>query len=212
MTIQAWAFASVAALGILLGWLASWRRWRMVVVVTRPAAMASLGGAVLWLPGLDRGVVAAVALGLGCNAVGDALLAMPSHRFAAGSTAFLAARCSYSAAFVLMGIDAGRALLVLIVSGFALMTLGRVLLGQVRRLRPRLAVGAMTFMAVSACSIALGVGTGRPLIGLAVVTLSLADLFLGWNRFVRALSGGHGTIHVVAHGAQVMLAAALVSW
>jgi hypothetical protein len=70
--------------------------------------------------------------------------------------------------------------------------------------------GAIAYMLVTAGVVGLGVATSDPTAGLAVVVLALSDVLLGWNRFVRALSGGHGSIHVVAHTAQALLVMSLV--
>lgn len=209
MTGQAWAFAAAAVALSLISWPASWRGWSVMVLVARPASTAALVGMLLWLPGVDATVAAVLVVGLGCAAVGDVALAMPGHRWVAGAAALFVARGVYSAALVVIGVELGGALLVLIVAAFTMMTVGRVILVQVHRLRPALLTGAVAFMSVSACSVALGVATGQPLIGLGVVTLALGDVLLGWNWFVRSLAGGHGVIHVVSHAGQLMVVTAM---
>lgn len=211
MTTPAWAFLILAGVLANLGWLASWRRWRPVVVVARPAAMACLAGVALWLLEVDPAAQALFTAGVLTGGVGDLLLALPRHYFATGSGCFLVSRILYGLGFVSMGVDPGAVVLVLIVAGFSLLTVGRILMGQIRRLRPRLVVGTALYMLVAACSVALGVGTGDPTAGFAVVTLALSDVLLGWNRFVRALAGGHGSIHIVAHTAQMVVVLSLLT-
>ena len=211
MTSQAWVFLISAGVLAGLGWLASWQTWRPVVMVARPAAMGGLIGVALWLLDVDRTAQTFVIAGLAVNALGDLLLAMPRHYFASGSACFLAARVFYSMAFVALGVDAGAFVLVLIVAGFTLLTVGRILMGQIRRLRPGLVAGTAAYMAAAASTVALGVATGDPTAGFGAVTLALSDVLLGWHRFVRALAGGHGSIHIVAHVAQAILVLALVT-
>jgi phosphoglycerol transferase MdoB-like AlkP superfamily enzyme len=210
MTAPAWCFLVVAGLLAGTGWLASWRRWRVVVVIARPAAMASLAGVAMWMLDVDPAARAFVTAGVILGGVGDLLLALPRHYFASGSSLFMAARVLYGAGFVAQGVDYGAAVLVLTVALFSLLTVGRILMGQIRRLRPGMVPGAIAYMLVTAGVVGLGVATSDPTAGLAVVVLALSDVLLGWNRFVRALSGGHGSIHVVAHTAQALLVMSLV--
>jgi len=173
--------------------------------------MGALIGVALWLLEVDRTAQTLVIAGLAANATGDLLLALPRHYFASGSACFLIARAFYGAAFVALGIDVGAFVLVLIVAGFTLLTVGRILMGQIRRLRPGLVLGTAAYMVAAGSTVALGVATGDPTAGFGAVTLAMSDVLLGWNRFVRALAGGHGSIHIVAHGAQAILVLALVS-
>ena len=211
MTATAWLFLAAASALAAIGWIASWRRWRPIVVIGRPAAMACLAGTGLWLLDVDRAPQAFFVAGVLVGGVGDLLLALPRHYFATGSVFFMIARLLYGAGFVSSGVDAGATALVLIVAVFIMLTVGRILLGQVRRLRPRLFLGTGGYMLVTALVVALGVGSGNPTAGLGVVLLALADVLLGWNRFVRALAGGHGSIHVVAHFAQAVIVLSLLS-
>ena len=211
MTTQAWIFLGLTTALSGIGWLASWRRWRSLVVAARPGAMLSLAAVALWLLDVERGPQALMVAALFMSALGDLLLAVPRHYFATGSAFFLGARVLYGASFVVSGFDSGAAALVLVVTGFTQLTVGRILLGQIRRLRPGLVAGTGAYMLVSGSVVALGVATGNPTAGLGVVTLALADVLLGWNRFVRALAGGHGSIHVVAHAGQAVLVLSLLS-
>ena len=211
MTTPAWLFL-LAAEGLAgIGWLASWRRWRLVVVVARPGAMVCLAGVVLWLLDVDPDVQVLFVIGVISSGVGDLLLALPRHYFASGAAWFLVGRVLYGLGFLRTGVDGGVALLVLIVAGFSLLTVGRILLGQIRRLRPGLFIGTSLYMVVAATTVALAVATGNATAGCGAVALALADLLLGWNRFVRALAGGHGSIHVFAQTAQVVVVMSLLS-
>lgn len=210
MTTPAWCFMVIAAVLAGAGWLASWRRWRPVVVLSRPGAMVGLAGVALWLLDVDPAARALFVAGVLTNGIGDLLLALPRHYFASGAVCFMVARILYGAGFLAQGVDGGAAVLVLIVAGFILLTVGRIIMGQIRRLRPGLMVGTALYMVITAAVVGLGVGTGDPTVGFGVVMLALSDVLLGWNRFVRALSGGHGSIHVVAHVAQAMLVVSLV--
>lgn len=211
MTGQAWVLLALTTALSGLGWLASWRRWRPVVVVARPGAMVALAAVALWLLDVDRSTQALVVAAVLVSAIGDVLLAVPRHYFATGSACFLVARIIYGVSFLVAGVDVGAAALVLVVAGFTLLTVGRILMGQIRRLRPGLVAGTAAYMLVSGTVVALGVATGNPTAGVGAVVLALSDVLLGWNRFVRALAGGHGSIHVVAHAGQVILVLALLA-
>ena len=165
----------------------------------------------MWLLDVDRGVQGFLVAGVLVGGVGELLLALPRHYFASGAACFMVARVLYGVAFLAFGVDFGSVVLVLIVAAFTLLTVGRILLGQIRRLRPGLVAGTALYMAVSATMVSLGVATGDPTAGFAVVAVAVADVLLGWNRFVRPLVGGHGSIHVVAHGAQLALVLSLLT-
>lgn len=211
MTTEAWLLLAGAIVLAVVGWWGSWRDHRWLVIVARPAAMWTLAGTAVWLLDVDRTTQAFITAGVVVGGCGDLLLALPRHYFAAGSACFLVARVLFGASFVATGVDSGAVVLVLVVASFALLTVGRILMGQVRRLRPGLVAGTAVYMAVAAATVALGVGTGNPTAGFGAVVLAVSDVLLGWNRFVRALAGGHGSIHVVAHGAQIVLVLSLLT-
>lgn len=209
------ALALVAAcLAAVIDWLAVARDDLRTERIAKPAVIVALIAAVVLAgPGVSA-VRVLLVIALAASLAGDLLL-LPPGRFTAGLAAFLVAHLAYLALFLQGPLDAGAALVGLGMAAVVLLVAGRPILAGARRagMGGPVAVylGAICLMAIAAtASISPSATVGAWL-------FILSDALLGWDRFAAppggstaAAAGRRAAVMVTYHGAQILLAVAVL--
>lgn len=161
-------------------WAVSAQR-RPVEYVSKPLTLCLLIGAALTVDPVDDSQRIWFIVALSFSLAGDIFLMLPSDRFLAGLTAFLAAHIAYSAGMVSRGLEAYALAIGAVVAVAAIVTLGR----RISRCAPAaLRVPVGMYMVVISGMVVLAVGTAQPWIAGGALLFWASDSLIGWTRFV----------------------------
>jgi len=215
---------AAAALLAPLHWVARWRGWMRVGVVTKPLVMIVL---ILWSlsQGAWQGDMWWIGVGLLLSLGGDVALLLPRRLFPLGLFFFLIAHLCFMAGFCLP-VPTLHPILVPLTSMLAigalfyfrnLITALRAKAYRKRFIAPLLLYGLIVaMMALSACQTLLRPDWPLPaatLASLGGMLFLLSDSLLAYNRFVSPLPGGKTFEMMTYHLAQAaIIAGALLRW
>lgn len=212
MTAGAWAALAVAGGAAAVDWGAVARRSKRVEYAAKPLTVAALLVAALLLEPDDGAQQAWFVAALGWSLLGDVFLMLPRDRFVPGLASFLVAHLAYLPGMALevegaVALGAGAVAVAAVA-----VTVGRRLLGALRRSGRHALVGpvAAYVVAISAM-VAAAVGTLDPVAVAGALLFMGSDLLIGWHRFVRELAWAPVTIIVTYHLGQAALVLSLVS-
>ena len=142
-------------------------------------------------------VVGGLVLGL----VGDVALLPRFDKFVEGLAAFLVGHVLYAVAFLLVGAT-GWLALGAVVAAIAIAAIGPTI---VAASPDKLRLPVTAYVAVIGAMVALGIGTGRPLLGLGAAIFAASDALLGHDRFVTPRGDRRMWVHVMYHLGQGLL-------
>ena len=202
------AFAAAAVLAVL-NWIAVSQRIKPLEYVAKPTVMVALIAATLGFDIDDPRRWAFVAA-LAFSMLGDVFLMLPSDRFLFGVGAFFVAHIAY---VVGLRMDSSAAISlvvgVLVVGVFAV-TVGRHIIGAVRRKQPEFATPVSAYVAVISVMVASAIATKNPYAAAGAAIFMASDTLIAWNRFVQPLAWAPVTIMVTYHVGQALLVLSLV--
>ena len=128
-----------------------------------------------------------------------------------GLGAFLVAHLAYVVAFWLDGVTAAALAVGVVVVAVALATVGRRILGAVRRGPERELVGPVAgYIGVISVMVASAIGTRLALVVAGALLFYVSDALIAWTRFIRDHRHGRLAVMVTYHLAQVLLVLSLV--
>jgi uncharacterized membrane protein YhhN len=202
------ALAAAAVLAVL-NWFAVARRIKPLEYVAKPSVMVALIVATLGFDVDDPRRWAFVAA-LVASMLGDIFLMLPSDRFLFGVGAFFLAHVAY---IVGLRMDTSAAISlvvgVLVVGVFAI-TVGRHIVGAVRRSDPEFATPVSAYVAVISVMVASAIATKNPNAAAGAAIFMASDTLIAWNRFVQPLAWAPVAIMVTYHVGQALLVLSLV--
>ena len=206
MTTPAWIALAVAAAAALADWFAVATDRRSLEYIAKPLTMAAL---IVVAATVDAGddarrawFVAAGALSL----VGDVFLMLPRDRFVPGLVAFLGAHVCYVVGLLQAPVDLTGIILGAVVVGLALASIGRRVLGAVRRGEHRALLGPVSaYMVVISAMVLAAFATGPWLAILGAGLFYASDSLIAERRFVRASAWAPVAIMVTYHLGQAGL-------
>jgi uncharacterized membrane protein YhhN len=195
-----------------LDWVAVASGRRHLEYLAKPATLVLLIAVALSIDAASASVRAAVVVALVLSLVGDVLLMLPGeHWFVFGLGAFLVAHLAYVVAFWLDGVAPGALAVGVMVVAVAVATVGRRILGAVRRGPERELVGPVAgYIAVISVMVASAIGTRLALVVAGAVLFYVSDALIAWTRFIRDHRRGRLAVMITYHLAQVLLVLSLV--
>lgn len=205
-------------------WIAVWRRWGKVSLLTKPGMMLML---IAWFiqnarlapTSFIRGPLVWFGLGLAASLAGDVLLMLPDRFFIFGLVAFLCAHLGYLAGLNdhLPVLKWSLLLPVIVVGLAAIIVFRRILQGLTRRpASQKLRIPVILYgIVISLMLVSALVCFWRPGWTLAAALLVsagaglfwISDAILATNRFVKPLSWGNLVVMVTYQAGQIALAA-----
>jgi alkenylglycerophosphocholine hydrolase len=212
MTRIAWVTFATAIGAGAVDWIAVAHANPRLRWVSKPTTILLLVGAALALhpaSNEQRDIFVAALL---VSLAGDIALLKDDHWFRAGLAAFLVGHLTYSAGFLVGGLDRGR--LAYAAVGVALVSLGlggriiRSILGSDRR---SMALPVAGYLLAISAMVALAVAGGKPAAIAGAVLFYASDGMIAWNRFVRSLPWSPLPVIITYHLAQAGLVLSLAS-
>lgn len=203
-------FFAVAA----VDWLAVHARWKSVEYLAKPGCMVVLIAAAAVMDAEDSAAGVVLLVALVFSAAGDVFLMLPERPpgsggpdlFVAGLAAFLLAHVAYVAAFVLVGIHLGWAMLGLAAAVAIVATIGRRVVAAVRASpEPAMAVPVTAYVGVISIMVATAIGTADIRAASGALLFAGSDSLIAWGRFVRSQTWFPLAIIVTYHVAQALL-------
>src|SRR4051794_2654752 len=217
VTGTAWVALVLACTAAVGDWIAVVRENKRLEYVCKPLTMVLLVVAALALDPADDAQRAWFVAAFVLSLAGDVFLMLPERpvgsvdTFVAGLVSFLLGHLAFIAGLWARGIDAGRfaggvALVVVL-----MLTLGRRIVGGVRRgPDPSLVVAVTAYMIVISAMVASAIGTGVAFAIGGSLLFYCSDALIAWNRFIDKRRLGPIAIIVTYHAAQVGLLLGLV--
>ena len=211
MTGGAFLLLALALVAAVLDWMAVDRGAKGLEYLCKPLALALLLACALALDPADASVRGWFALALIFCLLGDVLLMLPKDLFVPGLVAFLFGHLAYIVGMHLDGVDAGRALVGVVLVLVAVATIGlRILRAVGGSDEPELRVPVLAYMTVISVMVVSAIGTGHPAAIVGAALFYASDSLIAWNRFVRASHRGQLAVIVTYHLAQVGLVLSLI--
>ena len=212
MTALAWSALVVAAVAAVADWFAVATDRRKLEYVAKPLTMAALIVVAVTLDPANGGrrawFVAAGALSL----VGDVFLMLPRDRFVPGLVAFLGAHVCYVVGLLQSPVQTRPTVVGAVVVALALATVGRRVLGAVRRGEHRALSGPVSvYMVVISAMVLAAFATGPALAIAGAVLFYASDSLIAERRFVGPPPWAPVAIMVTYHLGQAGLMLSLIA-
>lgn len=211
MTVAAWVLLASAGVAAVTDWVAVATHRKRLEYAAKPATLVLLLACALVLEPADGAVRAWFVVALLWCLAGDVLLLVP-ERFVLGLAAFLLGHLAYVAGFVAGGQRTGWLVVGIGVVAVALATVGRRVIGAVRRGERRaLTAPVAAYMVAISAMVATAFGSA---VGVAVVGAVLfyaSDAMIAEREFVQRRAWLPVAIIVTYHLGQAALVLSLTS-
>lgn len=212
MDVTTWLLLAVFLAVAALDWAAVHTGSKPVEYVCKPGCMLVLIGAAASLDPVDGTARAALLVALALSTLGDVFLMLPGRReqgsslFLAGLGSFLLAHVAYVVAFAVAGFEGGGLLLGAALAATLVVTVGRPIVGAVRRGDERAMAGPVAaYVAVISAMVLAAAGTGEPAALAGAVLFAGSDSLIARQRFVRPAPWQPLAIIASYHVAQALL-------
>lgn len=191
-------------------WVAVERGQRALEYVCKPLTMVLLIATTLALDVSDTTARAWFVAALVFCLAGDVFLMLPQDRFVPGVAAFLVGHLLYVVGMVVLGVDAGRVAVGVLVVLVAVALLGRRILRAVGATEPALAGPVGAYVAVISAMVATAIGTGHVAAIAGAASFYGSDALIAWTRFIRVVPHQRIIIMVTYHLGQIGLVLSLL--
>lgn len=211
MTVASACLLAVFAVYAVADWWAVHVGNRRLEWVCKPAALAALTLAAVYLDPADEAVRAAFVVGLVLSLAGDVFLMLPREQFVAGLASFLLAHVAYIVGFLLAGPDPLLLALGLAVVAVGVVVVGRPLVRSVKAGPHAEEGGPVTaYVSVISAMVVAAFGAGNPVSIAGSLSFYASDATIGWTRFVGPLPHQRVLIMVTYHVGQLLLVLGLL--
>lgn len=205
------ALTAVVAVG---DWLAVAAHKRPIEYVLKPLTTIGLVVVAIAIEPRDAASRVLFVVALVFSLGGDVLLMLGDRRrfFPFGLASFLVAHIAYIPALLLLGVSAGGVAAGAAVAAIGALSVGRRVVGGVRRREPDLVRPVVLYVTVLFAMLVAAWGTLLPLAMIGAALFCISDAVLADNEFVRRRPGAPVVVMVTYHLAQAFLVLSLAQW
>lgn len=212
MNGAAWALSAATLVVAIIDWFAVGTDNRPLEYVAKPATMVMLFLTAVAITPHDDAVRTAFLIAIVFCLAGDVFLMLPQDLFVFGLGAFLLGHVGYVVGMAIDGVDPVLTIIGAVVVVIALVTLGRRIIGAVRRSEtPELTAPVIAYIAVISAMVVFSFGIGRPIAVVGAVLFYGSDAVIAWTRFIANLRYGRLAIMTTYHLGQIGIVLSLAT-